>query len=143
MTAAGDGSACLSIIYDGECPFCSAFTALYRLKSNVGCVELLNAREDALLTEEYRARGYDINDGMLVLWAGQVYYGAEAMHLLSSLSGEKGGFNKLNRWAFGRQKVASRVYPVFVCVRKLALALLGRRQLRGRAITTDGSQRSH
>ena len=69
---------------------------LYRLRNNLKHVKLIDARESPSLVEHYRARGYEINDGMLVLWRGEVHHGAEAMQLLAQLSDRRGAFNKAN-----------------------------------------------
>jgi predicted DCC family thiol-disulfide oxidoreductase YuxK len=121
----------LSIIYDGECPFCSQFVTFYRIRSNVKQLKLIDARNHPTLIEAYRSRGYEINDGMLVLWNDEVYHGAEAMRLLARLSSNDGAFNKINRWTFGSAKVGTHTYPIFVALRKLALRLLGRSELKG------------
>jgi predicted DCC family thiol-disulfide oxidoreductase YuxK len=34
------------IVYDGECPFCTQYVKLMRLRETVGIVKPLNARED-------------------------------------------------------------------------------------------------
>ena len=116
----------LQILYDGDCPFCSNFVALYRIKENVGNVELTNVRERPDLVKDVRAMGYEINDGMIAIWQNKHYYGADAVSLMSMLSADKGAFAKLNRAMFTNPKVAGAVYPVLVRGRKLALKLMGR-----------------
>ncbi|MFT5932039.1 MAG: putative DCC family thiol-disulfide oxidoreductase YuxK, partial [Hyphomonas sp.] len=34
------------IVYDGDCPFCSEYVKLLRLRDAIGPVSLVNARED-------------------------------------------------------------------------------------------------
>ena len=34
------------VVYDGECPFCSSYVKLLRLREAAGSIVLLNARED-------------------------------------------------------------------------------------------------
>lgn len=117
----------LQIVYDGECPFCSNFVELYRIRATVGSVELVDARERPDLVSDFSRRGLEINDGMIALWQGQTYYGADSVTLLSMLSSEKGAFAALNRLLFRNHKVAGFIYPLMVWGRKLALRLLGRR----------------
>ncbi len=35
----------LFIVYDGECPFCSRYVALQRLRESIGKVSMVNARD--------------------------------------------------------------------------------------------------
>ncbi len=43
LQAQNDG---ISIIYDGECPFCSSFMSIVRVKKSVGDVRLIDARNE-------------------------------------------------------------------------------------------------
>lgn len=117
----------LRIVYDGECPFCSRFVALYRIRENVGRVELVDARQHPEMVQDLRARGYEINDGMIAIWRGRYYYGEESASLMAMLSAESGAFARINRMLFTNPRLAAKVYPVLVRGRKLALALLGRK----------------
>lgn len=117
----------LKIVYDGECPFCSNFVELYRIRDNVGKVELIDARERPDLIEEFDRRGFEINDGMVAIWQGQYYYGPDSVNLLSMLSSEKGAFAAMNRALFRNRKTAAAVYPWLVRGRKLVLKIMGRK----------------
>ena len=66
------------IIYDGDCPFCRAYTRLLRLQQAAGVISLLNAREPDPRIHHYVTLGYDLNEGMLVVIEDQIYAGAEA-----------------------------------------------------------------
>ncbi len=119
----------LSIIYDGDCPFCAAFARLYVVRANVGDVALLNAREHPVLVTSLRSRGMEINDGMVVHWLGKLYWGADGMHILSVLGAESGFFSAANRFLFRRARMARLVYPLLAAGRRLVLALLGRQAI--------------
>lgn len=116
----------LRIIYDGECPFCSQFVALYRIRQNVGRVELIDAREHPEAVADVVRRGFNLDDGMIAVWQGHYYYGPESVSLMTMLSQEQGLFAGINRMLFSSPKVAGRVYPVLVKGRKLALRILGK-----------------
>src|SRR5438270_12416212 len=76
------------VVYDGECPFCSRYVLLYQLRERGQRVHLIDARSSDPIVDEVRARDLDLNEGMVVRWRGQYYYGAEAMHLLATLAGD-------------------------------------------------------
>jgi hypothetical protein len=117
----------LSVIYDGDCPFCANFVKLYAIRKNAGDMELINARERPLLVQELRAQGMEINDGMVVIWREHHYFGVEGMHLLSILGTESGIFGMLNRFLFRNRNAAAAIYPVLAIGRRTALFLLRRK----------------
>lgn len=119
----------LLVVYDGDCPFCANFVKFYAIRKNAGDVELINARERPALIHELRSRGMEINDGMIVLWRGHHYHGAEGMHLLSILGSEQGIFGMLNRLLFRNKNIATAVYPVLAAGRGVTLSLLRRKPI--------------
>jgi predicted DCC family thiol-disulfide oxidoreductase YuxK len=107
----------LTIVYDGECPFCASYVTLLRLREQHE-VELVDARRDRARATSY---GLDLNAGMIADLDGEVFHGAPAMALLSRLSrGPR---------LMGSEAVAERVYPSLRGGRALALRLLGRKPL--------------
>ena len=64
--------ATLRIIYDGDCPFCSSYVALLRLREQYD-VRLVDARKEPALAAQY---GLDLNEGMIVDLDGKVHHGA-------------------------------------------------------------------
>lgn len=101
--------------------------SLYKIKENVGDIELVNARENPELVKEIRAMDFEINDGMVAIWEGKYYYGSDAINLMAMLGADSGIFNSINRFLFRNKTAAASVYPFLVSGRKLALKLLGRR----------------
>jgi predicted DCC family thiol-disulfide oxidoreductase YuxK len=114
------------IIYDGECIFCQNYVRFVRLRETIGPVELLDARSDDPRIAPYWRR-YDLNEGMLFVHRGGVYYGAEAVHVLAGLSSERGAFNRLNARLFSHGRVASVLYPLLKMGRRLTLVARGRK----------------
>src|SRR5262245_37223063 len=84
---AGDN---LVVIYDGQCPFCSSYVRLLALRKAVGSVELVDARSGDPRVLDVNMRGFDLNEGMIAIFGGKIYYGADAVVLLSTLSGDYG-----------------------------------------------------
>ena len=117
----------LQIIYDGECPFCSQFVTLYRIREHIKRVELIDARTVNPAVSEAMALGFNLNDGMVVKLQGRFYYGADAMNVLAMLGSSGTVFNRLNRVLFRRPRLARLLYPALVRGRKLTLRLLGRK----------------
>ena len=122
----GGDDAAVWIVYDGQCPFCSSFVRLYRMREQGYRVMLIDARSSHPIIDEVRRR-FDIDRGMVVNYAGHFYHGAEAMNLLALLGSAETAFNRVNRILFLRPRVARRLYPLLVRGRLLVLRLLGRR----------------
>ena len=112
------------IIYDGECPFCASYVGFARLRKRLGAVELINAREHPDLVESLAARGYAIDDGMVVEMDGKVYFGSEAMWAINTLLSA----NPLLRLVSGRLFLKL-TYPFMRGGRNLTLRVLGRRPI--------------
>ena len=107
----------LKIVYDGECPFCSRYVQLVRLRERVG-VELVDARREP---EQAAAYGLDLNAGMIADLDGVVHHGAAAVSLVSTLSRRPGPL----AWA----PLARLVYPIMRLGRRATLKVLGRNPL--------------
>jgi predicted DCC family thiol-disulfide oxidoreductase YuxK len=100
------------VIYDGECPFCAGYVRLIRLREAIGTVDLVNARERPDLVEELSAHGIDLDEGMVLIWNGETFHGAECIERMALLSTPSGAFNRLNRFIFSRAALAALLYPV-------------------------------
>ena len=118
------------IIYDGECIYCQNYVRFLRLREAIGEVELLDARSDDPRIQQYWKQGYDLNEGMLFVRRGQVYHGAEAIHVLAGLSSESGALNRLNARIFSHKLTATLLYPLMKLGRIATLAARGRKLLR-------------
>jgi len=114
------------IIYDGECTFCNAYTKRLTLQHSVGEVELLSARSDDVRVQHYVDRGYDLDEGMLVVTHNEIYAGAAAMHWLSLHTSGAGFFEAMHGFIFKRRWLANWLYPLLKLGRRIWLALRGR-----------------
>lgn len=117
------------IIYDGECPFCSTYVKFMRLRESVGPVALIDARGGGEAVEAARRLGFDLDEGMIFFYGGRYYYGADAVQMLSLLSGEKGWLNRLNASLFKSPARAQLLYPFLRAGRNATLQLLGRSKI--------------
>lgn len=114
------------IIYDGDCIFCQNYVKFIRLRETIGTVELVDARSGDPRATKYQREGYDLDEGMLFVWKGQVYHGSEAVHVLGNLSTSSGLFNKLNRAVFSSRTAARLLYPFLRAGRRLTLVSRGK-----------------
>ena len=112
------------IVYDGACPFCTAYTSLVKLREQFQ-VELLSARSADPRVDEFLRRGHLLDEGMLLQIDQEVYVGADAMHRLATLSNRHGILNQLQRTIFSWRWLAHLLYPLLRWVRRLALLARG------------------
>ena len=113
------------IIYDGACPFCSAYVRLHRFREDIGPVELLSARDTDARITYYQQQGFDLDEGMLLVMGDVVHRGADAMHVMAACSTSSGWFNRCNRWIFSSRRLSRLMYPLLRAGRRLALLMLG------------------
>lgn len=117
------------IIYDGECPFCSAYVKFMRLRETVGPVQLIDARDGGATVDAASKAGFDLNEGMIFRYGGRYYYGADAIQMLSMMSGNSGWLNRINAALFRSPARADMLYPILRAGRTVTLRLLGRSKL--------------
>ncbi len=117
------------VVYDGDCPFCSAYVRMVRLREAAGEVRLLDAREDHPIVHELKARGLDFDEGMALKIGDAVYHGDECVHQLAMMSGPSGLFNRFHVWVFKSEARSRALYPFLRSGRNLALRLLGKRKI--------------
>ncbi len=119
----------ITIVYDGECPFCSRYIGVLRLRDVAGPVRLIDARSGDAAAARFQQMGFDLNDGMVVEYAGRVHHGADGLHLLAMLSTASGTFNKLNATVFRSTAASKLLYPALRAGRNLTLRALGRSKI--------------
>lgn len=112
----------IDVIFDGACPFCSAFVTKAALQSKGYAINLIDARQSPAAVEEAKQQGYNLHDEMLVRHGTRVYAGAEATIYLARLAQPKGHqpiFAALNN-----KRLALLLYPILMRLRKLYLTVL-------------------
>lgn len=114
------------IYYDGDCPFCSKYVQLTRLRASVGPVELVDLRQDDAARERFSEQGLNPDQGMIVQTPGGVFHGADAMHAISAMSSASGLMNRLAALIFGNKFLAQSLYPVLRAGRNATLFAMGR-----------------
>lgn len=117
------------VVYDGDCPFCSQFVKLVRLREALGKVELVNARDAHPIVERLGKMGIRLNEGMALVMGDEVYTGADCMNRLALMSTGTGVFNSLNAAIFSSPKASRLLYPILRLGRNITLRLLGRSRI--------------
>ena len=115
----------IRVVYDGECPFCVAYTKYARLKERHGEVDLINARENPDLMADYAAKGYEIDESFIVEVEGETLtHGAAMAYIHSQLAPKWTGLPFI-----ANAKFLNTIYPALRGTRNLTLRVLGRKQI--------------
>ena len=118
-----------TLIYDGECPVCIAYSDSVDTDASQGALRRINARSDHALVRQATEEGLDLDEGMVVVHQGRLYHGADALHIMATLAPRTGVRNRLNRLLFGSRTVSRVAYPVLRGGRNTLLRLLGRSKI--------------
>lgn len=118
----------VQIIYDGNCPFCQAYVGMVRLQENYN-VELINAREPHPRVDEVTLKGYDLDEGMIVILDGDFYHGDDAMHRMALMTANSGALRRLTKWTFSSPWRSRNLYPLLRGGRNMTLKILGHKKI--------------
>lgn len=119
----------LWLVYDGECPFCTSYVKYARVQKSFGPLNLVDARRGGDLVNCLVARGFDLNDGMVLKYGDRYYHGADCINILSLMSTRSGIFNKVNAIVFRNARVSNALYPLLRVGRNVTLKILRRKPL--------------
>ena len=117
------------LIYDGDCPFCSRYSRYMRLKQTVGEIRLVNAREGGTDVDRAVAKGFDLDEGMVLVMDGAYYHGDACLNRLALMSSRSDLFNRVNFALFRSPSFSKVSYPVLRFGRNMVLRILGRPKL--------------
>jgi predicted DCC family thiol-disulfide oxidoreductase YuxK len=117
------------LVYDGDCPFCSRYVRLLRLREAVGSVHLINARDGDPIVAALFATGLNLDDGMALKIGSRVYHGADCIHAVALMTGNVGVFNRISGAIFRSPRRARLLYPLLRACRNATLRVLRRRKI--------------
>jgi predicted DCC family thiol-disulfide oxidoreductase YuxK len=122
----------LALIYDQECPVCTAYSCSVGVDDGQAAgVNRVNARDaDHELVRQAKAAGLDLDDGMVVIHQGRLYHGADALNIMARVAPNQGLGNRLNKLFFGNLAIARLSYPLLRAGRNMLLRLLGRKKIK-------------
>jgi predicted DCC family thiol-disulfide oxidoreductase YuxK len=117
------------LVYDGDCPFCSRYVRMLRLREAIGPVELVNARIEHPIHQLLRERNVNLDEGMALVQGDQISVGDDCIHKLALMTTSVDAFNRLNGWLFKSERFSKALYPILRTGRNVTLHILGRRNL--------------
>lgn len=111
----------LRVYFDGDCWFCKNYIALTKLKKLGVNVDLINLRDHTLPNNI--PDNLNVDKGMVVTHAGNLYFGDEAIRYISELTEEESLTSKTLKVMFKNKKIAIFFYTIFRLVRLSYLIL--------------------
>lgn len=114
------------LLYDGECPACSAYVAIAALRKLHPSFQVLDARHEPLLVAALRSKGYDVDEGIILDLGGKIHFGADAVRMIARFGKGHGIARRATLAALGDAPWSVRLYPRLRQARRLLLDLLGR-----------------
>lgn len=114
----------ITLYYDKQCPFCSKYANLLKLKENFE-ITLKDAREN--LDEIALVCGnLNINDGFIVVYKNDCFQGAKALAFLNSAVDKTTFLGKLHFFFRYNNLFSNLLYKLFFILRKIILFILGK-----------------
>ena len=112
----------LTLYYDKQCPFCSKYANLLKLKENFE-ITLKDARQN-LSEISFVCEKLDINDGFIVVYENHCFQGSKALAFLNSAVDKDTFLGKLH-FIFRYDNIFSKIlYNVLFILRKIILFVL-------------------
>tara|TARA_B100000965_G_scaffold399441_1_gene419422 strand:+ start:10441 stop:10842 length:402 start_codon:yes stop_codon:yes gene_type:complete len=114
-------------IYDGECPFCNHFAELLELKSSIPSLQILDGRKNLdQLTQLYK-KGYDLNNGAILIHKGGIKHGSDAINwICSEIKDPNDSLLEILRVIFTSNKRSKLIFPLLLWGRRILLAVKGK-----------------
>jgi predicted DCC family thiol-disulfide oxidoreductase YuxK len=115
----------LTLIYDGECPFCQAFALRSELAAGVPDLSIVDGRQAPELRRQLLDQGLSLRNGAMLMDGDQVWHGSAAIAELSSRMQPSDALLQVLHRMFRHRGRAAFFYPALLLARRIALALKG------------------
>ena len=116
----------LTFIYDGECPFCNQFAELLELKSKINNISIMDGRKNPKIIKSLLEKGYDIDQGAILLKDDDIFHGAEAINnICNQINNPSSQLLKLLSNIFKSDKRTNLLFPFLLRARRFALISKG------------------
>ena len=115
-----------TFIYDGECPFCNHFAELLEIKSEINNIKILDGRKNLSLIKSLIEKGYDLDNGAILLKDDEIFHGADAINTIcKKINNPSGNLLSLLSRVFKSNRRTNFIFPLLVRARRLALISKG------------------
>ena len=116
----------LTFIYDGECPFCNHFAELLELKSKINNISILDGRKNPVLIKELLSKGYDLNNGAILLKGNDILHGSSAINTIcKQIEYPSNRLLEILAITFKSKARTKLIFPFLVIARRFALISKG------------------
>ncbi len=115
----------IEIVYDDECPVCKTYCTNISLDNPEDSLTLTDARRKTAIMDDVTAKGWNIDEGIVVKINDKMYYNSEAMHQIAIRTKEKGFMGWVNRVFFRTARLSNVVYPAAKVARNMLLRVMG------------------
>ena len=116
----------LVFLYDGECPFCNHFSELLELRSGLPDLTIKNARDNLPEMKSLLERGYDLDNGAILLKGDEVLHGAQAINwICSQITKPSDELLKLIALTFSSKLRTDVIFPLLILARRILLFVKG------------------
>ena len=116
----------LVFLYDGECPFCNHFSELLQLSSDLPGLTIKNARDNLPEMKSLLERGYDLDNGAILLKGDEVLHGAQAINwICSQITKPSDELLKLIALTFSSKFRTDVIFPLLILSRRILLFVKG------------------
>ena len=115
-----------TFIYDGECPFCNHFAELLEIKSKINSIKILDGRKNISLIKELLEKGYDLDQGAILLKDDDIFHGANAINTIcKEVKNPSSNLLKILSGLFKSKKRTKSLFPLLLRARRFALISKG------------------
>lgn len=115
----------IKLYYDHECPFCKEYSKYVELRKTFD-IEIINAREELEKINAFKNKGFDINDGMIIEYEGDIFQGSDAIKIIDKYILKKSAVDIFLSFIVHIPGFKLIIYPVVKAVRIVTLKILGR-----------------
>ncbi len=116
----------LTFIYDGECPFCNHFAELLELKSGFTDISILNGRENPSEIKILYEKGFDLDQGAILINNYEILHGAKAISFLCSrIKDPSDALLKIISITFSSSSRSHFLFPFLLFARRSILSFKG------------------
>ena len=117
----------ISIIYDDGCPVCSYYISISHIEEKFGKVNFIKARNNQKILDYLKMVNIDINEGMIVIFDNKIYFGSDAINIISILGKKDSLINNVIINIFKYRIVSKLFYPLLKLGRRVLLFILGKK----------------